>query len=429
MTDRIAVCALLALLTCSCETYPERTRSAYSAFREGHLAYAVDSYADPFLTGSDFLAGAESGTVALAAGDWPTAIRMFDRSVARMRQLEYEAEAFSGRSLADAGAWAFDHPSLDYYGEGIERAQVHTSLAVAFLAVGRLDSVRLEARRALTVLAREERIHGRELRAGGLARFVSCIAYEVAGGLNEAYVGYREMVEEGVGEEVAGRALVRLATRLGDAEALPELVRRFGPDYERPEDSASIVVVAGIGLGPTKAPTTRALDGAPRKWRVPEYQALPQPVEALELRVGSVALRTAELEDVAGLVAANLDDRLAWLAQRSDRAVLDVGLTVPPESDRGGPRFAASVDALFDEADLRAWQTMPASWHAARVFVPGGVHRLELQAVGGDSAELGTFELLPGETMVIVARTVEQALYAYPIGGLELNEAARDVAP
>jgi hypothetical protein len=72
---------------------------------------------------------------------------------------------------------------------------------------------------------------------------------------------------------------------------------------------------------------------------------------------------------------------------------------------------------ITERADLRAWQTLPAEWHAARLFVPPGTSDLRLEALGGEAVALGAFDLEPGETLLIFARSLEERLYAHVIGG------------
>ena len=77
--------------------------------------------------------------------------------------------------------------------------------------------------------------------------------------------------------------------------------------------------------------------------------------------------------------------------------------------------------AATERADVRSWLTLPDSWHGARLFLAPGVHELALEAAGGQGTGLGTYELEPGETLVVIARTLGTRLYAYPIGGRRVD--------
>lgn len=418
--------ALLALCagSASCATYTERTEAALDDFRRGHLDAAAEALGDPDRTGSRFLAGAEAGTAALTAGRWEDARRWFELAAGDVRDLEDRA-LVSPQNLGEAlASWALNDTSHPYRGEGFERVYVHACLALTYLAEGALDSVYVEARRANDLLETEEELYDADYGAGGFGHLLSAVAYELLGQPDEAYIDYRRMADKGVGLDIAGPALVRLADVLGRDDDLATWLDRFGPVDERPVDSASIVVLGGVGLAPFKTevrlhiPTSDGLVNIAG----PEYVQVQDPVVALELLLprSSFALRTAMVEDVVDVAEENLSDRLAWTyAKSAARGLLKRELTRELENQHGGwGRLAGEVFSLVTErADLRCWRTLPAEWHAARAFVAPGEHELVLRAIGGEQLRLGTFELVPGETMFLVARSVGPYLYAHAIGG------------
>jgi len=315
-----------------------------------------------------------------------------------------------------------------YQGEGYERVLVHACLALAYLAQGSLDDVFVEVRRANRLLEGEERLYEKEYAAGGLGHFVSALAYELLGRPDEAYIDYRRMEAKGVGTELAGRALVRLASKLRFEEDLGRWEELYGPDLERPEGSASVVLVAGRGLAPQKQERTLTLptpDGLVQ-WSVPTFVSRWQGEGSLVLRSAGQGpgVRASTVEDVAQVAEENLEDRIGWLAARSAvRAGLKLALTHELERkyDLLG-RIAGDVLTLVTErADLRSWLTLPASWSAARLFVEPGEHELVVEVEGGESRSLGRFQLEPGETMIVLARTLRGRVHAHAIGGLALR--------
>ena len=46
-----------------------------------------------------------------------------------------------------------------------------------------------------------------------------------------------------------------------------------------------------------------------------------------------------------------------------------------------------------------------------------GVHTLELSSLGGGFSALGTYDLEPGETLIVLARSFDQQLFAHVLGG------------
>jgi len=419
--------AALIALCLSCASYPERTAEAYDAFRSGQFDTAIELYADPEVTGGEFLAGSEAGTVALAAGDWDRALAEFDRAARRVKEHEDRALVSAEAAAEQLGGFLLNESQLPYVGEGYERVLLHASLALVYLARGDVEGLWVETRRANRLLETEEALYAKQYAAGGLAHFLSALAYEMLDEPDNALIDYRRMLEKGVGEDLAGRAFVRVAERLGRLEDFPEWAERFGPPQEMAPGAAAVVLVAGLGLAPQKREASLTL---PTPWgiarfAVPELKASggAEPALTLELIDAGLAVQSTVLEDVERVMAENLSDRVGWLALRSvARAALRMAAREQLRKEVGiGAALLADVFTLVAErADLRSWTTLPAQFHAARAFVPAGVHGLVLRRAGA-SYDLGRFELLPGETLIVLARGVGARLHAYPIGGGRLD--------
>ena len=322
-----------------------------------------------------------------------------------------------------------------YQGEGFERVYLHCLMGLAWLAQGEAQDFLVEARRSNELLEREEELYEKQYRAGGLGHFLSAVAYELIGEPGEACIDYQRMIEKDLGTELAGRALVRLARDLGRRDDAESYEARFGPDYERPADAASIVVVAGVGCGPYKVEggLTLPTPAGVYQMAVAQYASRPQPIDGLVLAIdgpgGTTRVETTLLEDVDAVARENLADRLAWQAAKSAaRGALKLALRKNLADDHGAAGALAGdlFTLLTERADMRCWQTLPGAWHAARAFVPAGEWTLTLDAQGGERAELGSFALEPGETMFVLARTVERRVHAHAVGGRALTPA---VAP
>ena len=431
-----AAAALVAGLSASCASYPERTQRALDDFCGGHLERSIEAFQDVETTGSTFLSAAEAGTVALAAGEWDLAIQELGKAAQMLREEEREA-AVSPESAAESLAGlVWNEQAARYRAEGYERVTLHAMLAIARLAKGDLEGVRVEVRRANALLEGEEELYETEYAAGGLGHLLSAISYELDRKPDDAYIDYARMESKSVGAELAGRALVRLASRLRYADELERWRERYGDPEPMPEDAASIVVIAGVGLGPYKQehllmiPTPDGL----LQWAVPSYAARPQAVSGLELEIGGGdrVVRTVAVEHVSEVARENLEDRIAWLATKSAvRSVLKRELTKELEEEAGlFGRLVGDVFAIATErADLRAWRTLPDSWQAARAFLAPGSHSLTLTALGGEAIALGTYELSAGETMFVIARTAGTRLRAEAIGGRRVGGAPQEVSP
>lgn len=416
--------ASILVLGSACASYTERTAGPLRDFHGGHFEAALAKYSDADEIGSEFLSGAEAGTVALTAGRWGDALRYFGRAVGAVRSIEERAlvgPTALGETLA---SWALNDSARTYEGEGFERVYVHCGLAMTYLALGKVDDVYVEARLANRLLESEEQLYETKYEAGGWGHLISAVTYELIGEPDQAFIDYQRMEEKGVGTALAGRALVRLARQLGRQDELERLEAKYGPDPERQADAASVVVLAGVGLGPYKVEAVLTLptpDGL-IQMAVPGYAERPQPVSGLRLveESCSATVLTDVVEHVTSIAKKNLQDRLGWIAAKSiARGLLKRELTkhLQDKYDWAG-RVAGDLFLFLSErADLRAWLTLPDSYQACRMFVPPGVRGFRLESLGGESLDLGTFELEPGETLLVFARTLGTRLHAHVIGG------------
>ena len=325
-------------------------------------------------------------------------------------------------SLAINESWT------SYEGEGYERVQVHAGLALAYLALGKFDDVYVEARLSNELLEAEEELYETEYAAGGLGHFVSALTYELLGEPSDAYIDYKRMHEKGLAPAFVGPQLVRLARLLGRDDELPRWEAQYGQPAELPHDAANVVVIAGVGLAPVKVATTLPIptkDGL-LQWSVPNFVSRGGPDAAflgpVELRLpdDGLTVRATAVEDVERVARENLEDRIAWLAAKSAvRAFAKRELTRELERAHGsaGRLLGDLFTILTERADLRSWQTLPSQWQIARAYVHPGRHTLRLASPGGAAVDLGRFDLDPGETMFVLARTLGPRVYAHAVGG------------
>lgn len=424
----------LALLS-GCASYAESTEEALGAFRRGDVDGSVASYENS--VDSDFLRGAESGTVLLAAGRWAEARTEFERAQRAVNDLEQRALVSASDMTESLGSWFWNDTVQSYQGEGFERVYLHMSLALTYLAEGKLQDVFVETRLANQLLEREEELYDKDYGAGGLGHFLSAMTYELKGEYDEAYIDYNRMAEKGVGTEVAGPALLRIAKRLHRDDAAVKWEDRFGFSEAPPLDAASIVVIAGVGLAPYKEERGIAVETFDGLLKVvaPTLKRRGQSVSSLRLVLqdDGASVRTAVIEDVFRVAEENLEDRIVLVTAKSvARTFAKREATKKLQDEHGifGRLVGDIFTAATERADLRFWQTLPDTYQAARIFVDSGEHSLELQAGPAGTAYLGRFHLEPGETLIVIARTVENQLFANVIGGkpsIELQKRGLDL--
>lgn len=425
--SRLASLLLFGLLA-GCAAYPQRTDKAFGDFRRGQFDQALKQYEKPETTGAPFLQWAESGMVALAWGDWKQATECLGKAAKVVEESERKALVSPESAGELLLTWTINESFSSYEGEGYERVMLHATLAFAYLAQGQLEDARVELRQADDLLHCEETLYAKEYNAGGLQHFLSAVAYELAGKPDDAYIDYKRMEATGVGPDLFAPALARLAQSLDEADDVERWQQRYHVEPQNQEGKASVVVVAGVGLGPFKKAITIPIPTGTGvlQWSVPTFETRPQPVPVLSLAIDGDRgkAETVVIEDVAHVAKENLEDRIAWLAAKSTvRAFLKRELTRELGEHEGDLGWVLGTLFTFatEQADLRAWQTLPNTWQAARVFLDPGIHELSLSA-GPECAKLGSYELQAGETLFVFARTLDTRLYAYALGGKAVHK-------
>ncbi len=396
-------------------------------FEQARFADAAVQFEKAAARESDFLAGAEAGLCWLAAGEWELAEQSLERAVGSIRSIEERGAIGVGAGADLAAGLLVNDAARTYLGEGFERLTVHNALALAYLARGDLQGLRVETKRSELVLDSEEDLYESDYAAGGLAHFLSATSYLLEEDLDDALIDFRRMVDRGAGLELAGPEALRIAQALGRQDLVRDLKTRFEPtpvpDHPEP---AWVVLIAGVGYAPTKYETRLdwPTSAGVVSFAAPQYTPRYDTGERIEVIAGSYGVQSAIVEDLDLVARENLKDRLGAVALRS--AARNAGRLALRKTFEDDDQHAAAalVDlwSIFAErADLRSIWTLPANWQALRMAVPPGIHDIELRSTQGASGSLGRYELLPGETLFILARTIGPSIHAHPVGGLRLD--------
>lgn len=409
-----------------CASYNDRISGPLRAFERGDFATAESGFADTDKTGSAFLSGAEAGMSAFAGGD-------FEGALVHFHDAQDASEAVDDRSTLgleslreSIATMAINESQAAYDGEGYERVMLHVMLGLSYLTQGRAEDVLVEARRVDEFLRTEEELYDTDYGAGGLGHLLSALAYELIGKPGEAYIDYQRLADKDLGGALVSGALLRLAASEGRNQDLDRFTEQYGEGAEVPAGWPSVVVIAGLGMGPSKQEfkLNLPIKGGLFSMAVPKFTEGRSTVEALELQFpeSGARVRTTLIEDVSRVAKQNLDDRIAIIAARSaGRGLLKRQLADQLRDNKHGAALGLAADLFTfasERADLRAWRTLPDRWSAARAFVaPNQPIAIQLAEVGGATVSLGTFNLLEGETMFILARALDSGLIAHVVGG------------
>lgn len=436
-----AALAVIALTVApGCKSYNDRVAVSVGAFEQGDFDRAEAAFQDTETTGSSFLSGAEAGMAAFAAGRFDGALNHFGRALTAAKDIEERAAIGASNLTQSLLSLTVNESQADYAGEGYERVMLHVMLALSYLGQIKPTDVLVEAKIVDQLLTTEEELYESSYGAGGMGHLLSAVAYELVGKSGEAYIDYKRMHEKGVGGELVQSALLRLGGRLGRGDDLARWQSEFGSSIETPPPTwPSVVLIAGIGMGPAKREFKLdvPVKGGVFSMAVPKFDdggaGRGQSLQ-LSFPESGTTVNSSVVENVAAVAKENLDDRIAWITARSvGRGLLKRQLADQMRDNKRGGLLGLAADAftvVTERADLRAWRTLPQLWVAARAFVPPDEFvDIELREAGGGTVSLGRFRLNEGETMFVLARSLQSGLTAHVVGGERESSVATPSEP
>lgn len=440
---------LLALTGCSVFTsYPEAVRNAQGAFATGEYrraAQAMEKSSPP--AGDRVLYRLELGTFQHTEGKYDASTISFREAVDAMKEYD-ERAVINVRDASAAAATLFlNDKTLPYRGAPFERILAHTFLAVNYLMQRDLEGARVEILQAYEKQKEAREAHekaiaesqreaaGRRLdtsaimgrlqgayadqrallqKAGNVYQnafnyYLSSLVYEMHGDLSEAYIDAKTVHALNPNFLPTRRDLLRYSKAMGLADDYENWRRTFGPDL--PDAPApgqgDVIVLFECGLAPVREEIKIALPiPLNSHWTLvtialPKYRSQYNPVDHANLVVGAdTVTATQPLMDVEATAVRDLWNQAAGIAIRTLVRASSRAVAAEYARQQGGD-LAFIPFLIFgyivEQADLRCWMSLPREFQACRTSLPAGLHRMEVQLMGGGQT-LGRFAL--GEVAV-----------------------------
>src|SRR5262249_52855190 len=154
----------------------------------------------------------------------------------------------------------------------------------------------------------------------------------------------------------------------------------------------------------------------------PKYQQVSYLINGSRVLVdGQVATTLQVGQPTAAIAIQSLADRMGRIRAKAIARATTKFIAAKAAQDavrkKGGEgagllAFVATnvYNVVSEQADLRAWQTLPANILIGRVLLPPGKHKLSVQYLTADTAvvatkDLGEVEVAPGKTKFMVVQT------------------------
>jgi hypothetical protein len=437
------VFALLALFVSSCsahrELYP-RLESMAAAGQYEQAAQLIESKKDEYGARNAVLYNLDRGVMYHYAGKYKESNEAFEAAEKRMDELW--TESISG----NVAAFLSNDNTLPYQGEDFEQVVVNIYRALNYAQLGELDGALVEARKVNEKLqfinSKYEEKDRNEYREDAFARLLAGLFYELGGtreDLNDAFISNRLAVGiydkdfqplYGTPAPAVLRANYLTTASFMGSEEFNKALARFpeAPSIAESEKrkQAQLLFVHFAGRGPVKVEDSiNAIMPDANLIRIafPRYVRRSYLIAGAQVRVdGQVAERLQEGAPLGAIAVKNLANRKGRIAAKAiARATTKyVASRVAQESARRRSEelgllawLAGNVyTAVSEQADLRAWQTLPDRVLIGRALVEPGRHHVQVDFTAGgggvvSTRDLGELDLVAGQTKLYILHSVQ----------------------
>lgn len=410
----------------SCASYSDKTKEMRDAYTRGDWDKALEALK-------------ESGETERSADRvlWRLeAATIYDRKTdfSKSRSLFLEADSIADELYTTsisktAASFVVSDASSDYEGEDYEKVAIHTMMAHQFIAQGKLDEARIEARKIGTKLAeinqRYDAEHRNKYGEDAYGRYLSGLIYEAKNEWDNAIIEYwkaielyetefKAYVEGGVPKELI-RACYRILAYRHRDDRVKILKQKYGKFLtETPEEAvksmtthAEIIAVHELGRITPKITGEFFIPVGSQVVRISFPRLLPKSMYVgltglqVDGGVGFVgAENTAYMDQIA---SDTLENRRTRIIAKSMARLLIKGQINDQARRNFGPLggiVANVVTAATETADTRSWTLLPQGFFVSRVMVKPGEYQVSVKTAGKTSS-IQKVKLKAGQTALL----------------------------
>lgn len=436
----VACVLLLAACNPHLKIYPKLESMARQGKYE-QAAKLVEESEELYDERNEVLFNLDRGLFHHYAGNFKKSNQAFAKAERRMDELFTESIA------RQTGAFLSNDNTLPYRGEDFESVVINVYRALNYLQLGDPDAALVEARKVnekLTFInSGYEPDEQNVYKEDAFARMLAGILYELGGtpeDVNDAFISNRKAVQIYRGDfasqyqsrtpSLLRSNLITTASFMG-REELSAAKRAFPgvklvPLAEK-RKKAQLYFVHFAGRGPIKyEDSIQAVmpDGYLMHIVFPKYRRRGYAVRGSRIMVdGKAGGRLEPAAPIGRIAVKNLEDRKLRISAkaiaRATTKYLATKIAEAAAKEKGGEaagllaRLGGNVAAVISEqADLRAWQTLPDRILLGRVMVEPGRHDLAVQFLssgGGviSTRKLGSVDVKAGDARFFILHTLQ----------------------
>lgn len=391
----------------------------------------------------------------------------YQPSVDALNRAEHRAKELYTKSISKAITAAFtSDAATDYAGEDYENVLVFVVKALNFLALGNREGALVEARKINEQLklynTRYE--HKNVYNQDAFAHWLMGVLFEMEGSYDDARIAYVHALETYENEFAGnygiavppylGEDVVRAAVLSNAPEEVAKYKQKFGADKgataENLKTHGEVILVHLNGEGPSKSDyvvtcwflsaTNWACDGEPGgkfmkkttitipsqgtviKVAFPELHVQGPVNPVATLHTGGLEALTAPALPISEIAVKTMADKMHRVFRDAMIRVIaktasSKGAGKVGEAAGGGgaggkllgwaaEKGSSAAMQAFEEADKRAWTTLPSRIDVARLWVKPGVHTLQVRTGRGRPGTIPNVKVEAGKHVVVTWYTL-----------------------
>ncbi|MDH5387966.1 MAG: hypothetical protein OEY06_05920 [Gammaproteobacteria bacterium] len=304
-------------------------------------------------------------------------------------------EELYGVSVTEqAGALIVNDTLRSFSGDRYEQVLLHAYMAMNYIQLDDFDSARIEMKQAEVKMME----WGDDPEDDPFVRYLSGMIYEELGEKDQAVISYRQAkdVYKSTSQKqtfgvptVLKMDLLRSLANEGFDDEFRALKKELKMKKFKPEvltkGFGELIVILNSGLAPVRkevsisAVTNEVTDTV--KIAIPSY---PDPQQRFSARLSTNHKLVANLElveNIDGLARAALNNDLPIITTRAIARAVVKHKTQSTVEEKGGALagfLATAFNVVSEQADTRSWITLPQTIQMARVKLPVGMNKVNI---------------------------------------------------
>lgn len=394
---------LLSMSLTGCANFGSKSASMHGALASGQIGHALVIAEQQDLEHEDVLASMNKGMLRRMTGDYEQSNRFFEIA-------KQQIKALYGVSASEqAGALVVNDSMRGYAGDRYEQVLLHAYMAMNYLQLDDLDGARVE------MLQADIKIQewGEQPDEDPFVRYLSGMIYEALGEKDQALVSYRKAKaaykltgdKQGLGIPLAlKKDLLRLLAEQGLEDELNRLQKEFNLRDFKPETmakgSGELIVVVNTGLAPHRKEASIVANTGGElvdtvKVAVPKYLPSKQPYSVRLTTDRKISAGLETVENIDALARAALADEMPLIMTRAIARAVVKHETQKQVEKHGGAMmgFLATIaNIATEQADTRSWTTLPQTIQLARIKLPEGMNKVNIEIYNASGMQIDTVE-------------------------------------